>query len=155
MKRREITIRNQAYPVAKALAKRLMVIKEEIRERELLLAAELTAMFGGLMPMQLNIIRFIGNNRRVTMSEIALTANITLGSVTQAIDVLVAKKILRRTKAEYDRRVVCAELAPRGREIYLMIKKRLTSAAENFLSKFPPAEQERALSYIIKLKDEK
>jgi DNA-binding MarR family transcriptional regulator len=87
------------------------------------------------------------------MKELAKSANITMGSVTQAIDILIAKKYLKRVRSQKDRRIVYAELATRGKKVYKTFRAFLLDAAEKLLSKFTPAEQRKITSIIAKIID--
>ncbi len=63
---------------------------------------------------EMHVIENIGLNRERTMSDTAKDLHITSGTLTTAINNLVKKGYVYRTRSEDDRRIVYIKLSPRG-----------------------------------------
>lgn len=64
---------------------------------------------------EMHTIEAIGYRGSRTMSEIASDLNITVGTLTTAVNKLIAKEYVSRKRIESDRRVVLVELTRRGK----------------------------------------
>ncbi|NPV70795.1 MAG: MarR family transcriptional regulator [Firmicutes bacterium] len=73
--------------------------------------------FSDLTLGELHVIEAIGTECPRSMSEIAGTLEITLGALTPTVDRLVNKGYVSRRHCEDDRRLVLAELTPRGKAV--------------------------------------
>ncbi len=67
---------------------------------------------------EIHTIEAIGSNSKKSMSEIAKSLNITVGTLTTAINNLVKKGCVEREKHANDKRVVMVGLTKEGRRIY-------------------------------------
>lgn len=67
---------------------------------------------------EMHVIESIGLNRERTMSDTAKDLNVTSGTLTTAINNLVKKGYVYRTRSEDDRRIVYIKLSPRGIHAY-------------------------------------
>lgn len=67
---------------------------------------------------EMHVIENIGLNRERTMSDTAKDLQVTSGTLTTAINNLVKKGYVYRTRSEDDRRIVYIKLSPRGIQAY-------------------------------------
>ncbi len=74
--------------------------------------------YSDLSISEMHVIESIGLNRERTMSDTAKDLNITSGTLTIAINNLVKKGYVYRTRSEDDRRIVYIKLSPRGIQAY-------------------------------------
>ena len=80
--------------------------------------AIITEEFKDLTNNDMHVIEAIGLGDGNNMSSIAKKLNITLGSLTTAMNSLVNKKYVERRRSEEDRRVVFVKLTDRGVKAY-------------------------------------
>lgn len=66
----------------------------------------------------MHVIEAVGTGKGRNMSSIAKSLNITVGSLTTAMNSLVRKKYVERTRSDKDRRVVFVHLTEKGRKAY-------------------------------------
>ena len=76
--------------------------------------AIITDEFRDLTNNDMHVIEAIGTGDGGNMSSIARKLNITVGSLTTAMNGLVNKKYVERRRSEEDRRVVFVKLTPKG-----------------------------------------
>lgn len=72
---------------------------------------------------EIHTIQAVGMYELKNMSEIALDLNITVGTLTMAINNLVKKKYVERIRSEEDRRVVQVRLTKKGKVAYRLHEK--------------------------------
>ena len=65
-----------------------------------------------------HILEAIGKNREMTMTEVANNLNITVGTLTTAINRLIKKDYVERRRIEEDRRVVLIKLTEKGEKAF-------------------------------------
>lgn len=70
--------------------------------------------FTDLSVTEIHIIEAIGVNTEKTMSEVANVLNVTVGTLTTAINRLIKKEYVERKRIEEDRRVVLISLTEKG-----------------------------------------
>ena len=70
--------------------------------------------FTDLSVTEIHIIEAIGVNTEKTMSEVANVLNVTVGTLTTAINRLIKKEYVERKRIEEDRRVVLINLTEKG-----------------------------------------
>ncbi|QRN86600.1 MarR family transcriptional regulator [Clostridia bacterium] len=75
--------------------------------------------FGELTVTEFHIIESIGLDGGKTMSETALLAGVTIGTLTTSINRLIRKGAVQRKRDDNDRRVVLVSLTELGRNAYL------------------------------------
>ena len=80
--------------------------------------AIITEEFGDLTNNDMHVIEAVGTGDGKNMSSIARKLNITVGSLTTAMNSLVNKKYVDRHRSEEDRRVVFVKLTPKGVRAY-------------------------------------
>jgi DNA-binding MarR family transcriptional regulator len=106
---------------------------------------------GGLSEKELFILVFVGENRKVKMSEIAEGLAAPLSTLTSIVDKLVEKKYLSRDHSEEDRRVVKVSLAQNGKEAYKLLVDRKQHIAGKVLSRFSEKERGTLIEYVNRL----
>lgn len=74
--------------------------------------------FSDLSLTETHIIEAIGIDREMTMSEVANELDITVGTLTIAINKLIKKEYVERRRIEEDRRVVLIRLTDKGIEAF-------------------------------------
>ena len=79
--------------------------------------------FSDLSITEIHTIEAIGIDSLKKMSEIAVSLDITVGTLTTAINKLVKKNYVQRIKIIEDRRVVQIELTDKGRQAYAIHQK--------------------------------
>lgn len=80
--------------------------------------AIITEEFKDLTNNDMHVIEAIGTGQGNNMSSIARKLNITVGSLTTAMNSLVNKKYVERRRSEEDRRVVYVKLTDKGIKAY-------------------------------------
>lgn len=80
--------------------------------------AIITEEFKDISNNDMHVIEAIGMGDGGNMSSIARKLNITVGSLTIAMNSLVNKKYVERRRSEEDRRVVLVKLTAKGRKAY-------------------------------------
>ena len=79
--------------------------------------------FSDLSVTEIHTIEAIGMYTPRTMTEVACSLNITLGTLTAAINNLVKKGYVERKKSEADRRIVNIQLTKKGKLAYRVHQK--------------------------------
>ncbi|MGI6450223.1 MAG: MarR family winged helix-turn-helix transcriptional regulator [Desulfitobacteriia bacterium] len=74
--------------------------------------------FNDLSITEIHVIEAIGLNQERNMSSVARDLDITIGTLTIAINNLLRKGYVNRTRSEEDRRIVLISLTPKGKEAY-------------------------------------
>ena len=85
---------------------------------ELEAKAIITDRFKDLTNNDMHVIEAIGLEKESNMSSVAKKLNITVGSLTTAINHLVKKQYVERSRSEEDRRVVLVKLTDKGVDAY-------------------------------------
>ena len=84
----------------------------------------------------MHIIEAIGCDREMTMTEVARDLEITVGTLTTAINKLIKKEYVERRRIEEDRRVVVVYLTESGKKVFdehtLFHKEMIDEVAKNF-----------------------
>ena len=74
--------------------------------------------FSDLSVTENHIIEAIGKDREMTMTEVAKGLDITVGTLTTAINRLIKKEYVERRRIEEDRRVVLIKLTNKGEKAF-------------------------------------
>ena len=85
----------------------------DIEQRSLI-----TEEFSDITNNDMHIIEAIGIDEPRNMSSVARTLSVTVGTLTIAVNNLVKKGYVERSRSTKDRRVVLIRLSPRGRKAY-------------------------------------
>lgn len=81
--------------------------------------AIITERFKNITSNDMHIIEAIGDKAAKNMSSVAKTLKVTVGTLTIAINSLVKKGYVNRTRSEKDKRVVLISLSELGKEAYV------------------------------------
>jgi len=105
-------------------------------------------MCGGINEKELYIIEYVGQNKNVTMSDIADNLDAPLSTLTNIVDKLVEKKYLSREHGGEDRRVINVMLAENGKIAYKTLGAKKKQIAEKL---FPQFSEKELASFIENL----
>lgn len=105
--------------------------------------------FKDLTNNDMHVIEAIGLGDGRNMSSIARKLNITVGSLTTAINGLVRKKYAERYRSEEDRRVVFVKLTQKGKEAYSQHEEYHRSMIQAIVDKL----EEEELAVLLKTLD--
>jgi DNA-binding MarR family transcriptional regulator len=111
-------------------------------------AADCCEMCGGINEKELFIIEFVGQNKNVTMSDIADNLDAPLSTLTNIVDKLVERKYLSREHGGEDRRVINVMLAENGKTAYKTLGSKKKQIAEKLLSQFNEKEQAAFIEHL-------
>ena len=113
--------------------------------------------FRDLSITEIHTIEAVGLYGTKTMSEVAAKLEITMGTLTTAVDKLIRKDYLKRSRSETDRRIVNISLTTRGKLAYRIHEKFHLEMVKAIVNDFSTEEEEilyRALSKLNRhLKD--
>ena len=88
-----------------------------------------------------------------TTTEIAGKLALAKSRITRIIDGLVAKGLILRSEAAYDRRVLLVEFTPAGKTLALEFVSTLISLHHKVIDKFPPESRNAAVDQLEELKN--
>jgi DNA-binding MarR family transcriptional regulator len=103
---------------------------------------------GDLSDKEFLIITFVGQMQNVKMSEIAEHLSSPLSTLTSIVDKLVQNNFLTRYHSSEDRRVVLVALASNGKDTCDKFLEKKQSMAQDILSNFNEADQEKLIGYL-------
>lgn len=109
--------------------------------------------FHDLSITEIHTIEAIGLYTARTMSEIANDLEITMGTLTTAIDKLIRKGYVERSRSEEDRRIVNVSLTKRGKLAYRIHEKFHIDMVRAVVSGFTPEEEVILIRALNKLND--
>ena len=107
--------------------------------------------FSDLSITEIHTIDAIGMYGSKTMSEIAAELNITMGTLTIAVDKLIKKGYVERSRSSLDRRIVNVTLTKRGKLAYRIHEKFHLDMVKVIMQNFTPQEEEILLTALSKL----
>lgn len=107
--------------------------------------------FSDLSITEIHTIEAVGLYGSKTMSEIAADLEITMGTLTIAVDKLIKKGYLIRNRSTTDRRIVNVSLTNRGKLAYRIHEKFHMDMVKTIMSDFSPEEEEVLLTALRKL----
>lgn len=107
--------------------------------------------FSDLSITEIHTVAAIGMYGSKTMSEIAAELGITMGTLTTAVDKLIKKGYMERSRSNTDRRIVNVSLTKRGKLAYRIHEKFHLEMVESVVSDFNPEEEEILLTALRKL----
>lgn len=107
--------------------------------------------FSDLSITEIHTIEAVGLYGSRTMSEVATRLEITMGTLTIAVDKLIKKGYLERSRSNTDRRIVNISLTNRGKLAYRIHEKFHLDMVKAIMQDFSPEEEEILLSALIKL----
>ena len=98
--------------------------------------------FSDLSITEIHTIEAVGLYGSKTMSEIASSLEITMGTLTTAVDKLIKKGYLERSRSNTDRRIVNVTLSKRGKLAYRIHEKFHLDIVKQIMMDFTPEEEE-------------
>jgi DNA-binding MarR family transcriptional regulator len=101
---------------------------------------------------EINVIHKIGK-KEITMTELAHLLDITLSSLTTAIDKLVKKGYADRTRSDTDRRIVLVYLTEKGRKVSHIHDSFRKAMIEEIVKYLPEAEVKTFAGIVDRLRD--
>jgi len=107
--------------------------------------------FSDLSITEIHTIEAVGLYGSKTMTEIASALDITMGTLTIAVDKLIKKGYLERSRSVTDRRIVNVSLTKRGKLAYRIHEKFHLDMVKAITTDFTPEEEEVLLSALTKL----
>lgn len=107
--------------------------------------------FNDLSITEIHTIEAVGLYGTKTMSEIAAELEITMGTLTTAVDKLIRKGYLERSRSITDRRIVNVGLTNRGKLAYRIHEKFHLDMVKSVMSDFSEEEEEILLTALRKL----
>ncbi len=107
--------------------------------------------FSDLSITEIHTIDAVGLYGSKTMSEIALALDITMGTLTTAVDKLIKKGYVERSRSTTDRRIVNVSLTKRGKLAYRIHEKFHLDLVAVIMDDFTPQEEEILLTALRKL----
>lgn len=107
--------------------------------------------FSDLSITEIHTIEAVGLYGSKTMSEIASTLEITMGTLTIAVDKLIKKGYMERSRSVTDRRIVNVSLTRRGKLAYRIHEKFHLDMVKAIMTDYTPEEEEILLSALDKL----
>ena len=107
--------------------------------------------FSDLSITEIHTIEAVGLYGSKTMSEIASALDITMGTLTIAVDKLIKKGYMERTRSAADRRIVNVSLTRRGKLAYRIHEKFHMDMVKAITDDFTPEEEEVLLVALGKL----
>lgn len=107
--------------------------------------------FKDLSITEIHTIEAVGLYGSRTMSEIASKLDITMGTLTTAIDKLIKKGYVERSRSQIDRRIVNVSLTKRGKLAYRIHDKFHLDMVKEMINDFSIEEEEILLIALRKL----
>ena len=102
---------------------------------------------------EIHTIEAIGMYTEKTMSEVAQSLKITVGTLTTAINKLIKKQYVERKRIEEDRRVVLIKLTKRGKLAYRLHEKFHKDIINTAIEGLDEKEEKILISSLSKLND--
>ncbi|MDO5517486.1 MAG: MarR family transcriptional regulator [Clostridium sp.] len=109
--------------------------------------------FSDISITEIHTIEAIGIDREKTMSEVAQSLNITLGTLTTGINKLIRKGYVERNRTEEDRRIVLIKLTERGKAAYKRHEAFHEEMVHNSVNDLNTEEKEVLASSLGKIKE--
>ena len=99
----------------------------------------------------MHIIEAIGCDREMTMTEVARDLEITVGTLTTAINRLIKKEYVERRRIEEDRRVVLIKLTGKGEEAFKSHKQFHDDMIKSIMEELPQEEEVVLISSLKRM----
>jgi DNA-binding MarR family transcriptional regulator len=110
-----------------------------------------SGVFSDLSITEIHTIEAVGLYGAKTMSEITAELEITMGTLTTAIDKLIKKGYVERSRSNSDRRIVNVNLTKKGKLAYRIHEKFHFDMVESVMMDFTAEEEEILLAALSKL----
>ena len=131
---------------------------DELREKVVLSHPDrLVSEFMTLTARQLQLIQAVCRLTRdsdagISLKRLAEELHLSSSAVSLMVETLVQKGELERLHSAQDRRMVLIRISPRGREALTRVRAALRQVMQKFLDDLSPAEQERVVAMVEKLR---
>ncbi|WP_315077351.1 MarR family transcriptional regulator [uncultured Clostridium sp.] len=102
---------------------------------------------------EIHTIEAIGMYKKRTMSEVAQDLKITVGTLTTAINKLIKKGYVERSRIEEDRRVVLIALTKKGKLAYRLHEKFHNDMVSNSIESLTQQEEAMLISALNKINE--
>ncbi|CUH93395.1 MarR family winged helix-turn-helix transcriptional regulator [Herbinix luporum] len=110
-----------------------------------------SGVFKDLSITEIHTLEAVGLYGSKTMSEIAAALEITMGTLTTAIDKLIKKGYVERSRSQIDRRIVNVSLTNKGKLAYRIHEKFHLDMVKAIMNDFTSEEEEVLLCALQKL----
>lgn len=107
--------------------------------------------FSDLSITEIHTVEAVGLYGSKTMSEVSAALEITMGTLTTAVDKLIKKGYMERSRSTTDRRIVNINLTKRGKLAYRIHEKFHLDMVEAIMLDFTSEEEEILLTALSKL----
>ena len=107
--------------------------------------------FNDLSVTEMHIIEAIGLDREMTMTEVARDLEITVGTLTTAINRLIKKEYVERRRIEEDSRVVLIKLTEKGDEAFKSHADFHDDMIKSIMKELPKDEEEILITALKKM----
>jgi len=101
--------------------------------------------------IEMRVISFLGNSGKCQMKEISEKLIVPKNNLTNIVNKLVKKKLLKRSRSEDDRRAVFVELTSRGVKLFEREEEAFLNLSQEFLSEINKTEQKLLLEILNKM----
>jgi MarR family transcriptional regulator, 2-MHQ and catechol-resistance regulon repressor len=105
----------------------------------------------GLNPTEFGILEALYHKGPLPLQQIGEKVLISSGNITYAVDKLEQKQLLVRKPSAHDRRVIFAELTPKGQELLATLFPQHAEVIRAAVSSLSPEEQILAIQLLKKL----
>lgn len=110
-----------------------------------------SGVFKDLSITEIHTLEAVGMYGSKTMSEVASKLEITMGTLTTAIDKLIKKGYVERSRSDIDRRIVNVSLTNKGKLAYRVHEKFHMDMVKAVMNGFTSQEEEVLVSALQKL----
>ena len=107
--------------------------------------------FSDLSVTETHIIEAIGKDREMTMTEVANDLEITVGTLTTAINRLIKKEYVERRRIEEDRRVVLIKLTSKGEKAFDSHAQFHDDMIKGIIKELPESEEAVLIASLKKM----
>jgi DNA-binding MarR family transcriptional regulator len=104
-----------------------------------------------LSQQEFRLVAALGHRGSVIMTDLAGMLNIPLSTATHTVDKLVAKELVKRSRADRDRRIVLVELSEKGRRLHQSCLECQLAMGRTMLDALSPGEREIFLELMAKM----
>ncbi len=101
--------------------------------------------------VEMRLISYVGNSGRCRMKEISEYLAVPKNNLTNIVNKLVKRKLLKRFRTEDDRRAVFVELTAKGSKLFEKEEEALLKLSEELLTAINKSEQNSLLSILNKM----
>jgi len=108
-----------------------------------------------LTPSQYNILRILrGEGKPMPCLEVASRMIQVAPAITRVVDQLNSRELIRKTQAQYDRRVFLIEITPNGREVLLKIDQPILQLHATLLEGVSPSRLQALIETLGQIRNQ-